>query len=186
MGSDNNVLDDSSCCYLHRFELTNRQTFIRGGLRDSVAMEVNEIQEFVRDSLHDGGEGEPLGLRLIAAKLGQYAELQVKLAALPKGRVPQQMREQMLGDVLAATVFVVAHAAEDEGIDLGEKVESRYDAMKETKAKQSEWEDALEEGDVEAIRGLVEEQIEEGDVDLFGDDEEDTETQDTGSGRGVY
>lgn len=144
-------------------------------------MELSEIQEFVHENLHDGGEGNQVGVDLIAAKLGQYAETRIRVAAAG-GAVPEDERKEVMGDVLASMLFVVAHAAEDEGIDLASATEKRLERMEEVYTKQTRFENALREGDLETIEEMLRE-----DMDAAGMfDVEEDESDDEPDGRGVY
>lgn len=144
-------------------------------------MELNEIQEFVHENLHDGGEGNAVGVDLIAAKLGQYAETRIRVQAAG-GAIPEEERKEVMGDILASMLFVVAHAAEDEGVDLATATRKRLARMSEVYEKQNRFETAMKEGDLETIEDMLREDMEE--AGLF-DVEEDDSDSDPDS-RGVY
>ncbi len=109
-------------------------------------MDLEEIQDFIAEEIDE--EDANIGLDLLIAMAGKFSEGRM---ALDAHGIDGDDRAEVLGDVLAAMVTIIAHTAEEEGVDLAAAMDERMDAMRAEKEQREDVEQMIEDADYEGL-----------------------------------
>lgn len=85
---------------------------------------------------------------LLSAKVGQMAEFFLRVDGQP---VPEESKDELVKDMLGATVMILAQVAHTHDVSLEEAVENRFGAYEEDKETEKAIEAAMDDLDVEKL-----------------------------------
>lgn len=114
-------------------------------------MHLEDLKEAMAELRSDGEASPENTLTMLMAKVGQMAEGTLKLDAATEEQVDDEAEAEHRRDLLAGTIVACVEYAAEHDIDIEQAVDERLERMREMKKQQEAIEEAVENGDAQAL-----------------------------------